>query len=617
MGAIFGFINKKANVLNKDELNQMGELLQHRGPLHINRMYKDGMGIGYRALQYEPFMENDRDLYKQSNILHAFDGYLWNMDPLIESTIDQADSSLYSLLTALYKKNGVSYCSDLYGPYASALLDTQTQKLILSRNITGQRTLFYVNNDRFFAFASEIKALISLPGVSKEIDSDSLFWYMSSGYVPHPNTMYRSIRQLSPGGRLVYDLNSHDVSVTLADMRDGRIPQPADQPDEYYIDRLDDLLTHAVETQVSKLNGPIGCFVTGGVDTSLVASILKKVTDKKLVTFVVGYSDPSCDERPYAKKIAEILGSEHHSHLFCENDFHTLTDRIFDIHDEPFSDLGAGTALFGTTLARQYVDNVFTGAASDFLFGNFDLGHVFRFYKYTPWQIRKMMLAGSKRIFESSYVRKRFPNMPLMTYLGGKSFFETFFTKWSSEELESLLPSVVDVQDGNFYRVFQDLKGIPLSGRIQKALYLTYSTDSIDRVFERSCMANSLQTVNPYLSLDVFNFANRIPDRLKYRKGYGKYLNRRLLYERYLPQSVFKTFKRGTSLPFGREIHKPMNLLIDQYLNQDRLKKEGLFNNLNVVQNAVNAYRNGQYVKGQKLWTLIVFEMWLERASIL
>jgi len=240
---------------------------------------------------------------------------------------------------------------------------------------------------------------------------------------------------------------------------------------------------------------------------------------------------------------------------------------------------------------------------------------VYRFYKWIPWQARRMLIATNKKVFDRPRLRRMFPNMPLMTYLGGRTFFETFFTKWSSDEIHALLDTSVDIKEGNFYRTFQALEGLPLSGRIQKSLYSTYSTDCVDREFERSCMFNSLHTINPYLDADVFRFANQLPDSLKFRKRYGKYLNRQLLHGRYLPRLLFNRPKRGTSLPFGANTNGPMARLIDEYLDRDRLRREGLFRNLDVIQRVVDAYRAGQHFQGHKLWTLIVFQIWRERTS--
>lgn len=617
MGAIFGYVNTDANVLNPNHLERMSATLKHRSPDHVQTWARNAIGIGFRSLLLEPSYKKGIEDREGTGILNAFDGYLSNTDELQKSNRNSSTKQeLGNLLIDLYKKNGPSYAKALYGPYTSALFDPRKNCLVLSRNITGQRTLFYTKTDSFFAFASEIKALNYLPGVSKEMNRESLYWYLASAYVPHPNTIYSNIHQLTPGAQLVYDLNTHTIQIENPDLREGRIPEPIEGWTlEDYVEKLDCLLTQAVEKQITSLTEPIGCFATGGIDTSLVLSILKKVTDKKITTFVVGYGDQNCDERAYAKAITDHLGFENHSHLFTEQDFLDLTFKLFDVHDEPFSDLGAGTAFFGTALAKQHADVTFTGAASDFLFGNFDLAYVYKFYKYMPWTIRKFFLNSGRHFIESSYLRSKFPNIPLTTYLGGRNFFEMFFTKWSSTEIEAMLGPSVDIKTGNFYRTFMDLEGIPLSGRIQKTLYSTYSTDCVDREFERSCMAHSLHTINPYLDVDVFRFANRLPDAMKFHNRYGKILNRTLLFDRYIPRRLFTKPKRGTSLPIDDSNSDAMNKLIDEYLSMDRLRRDGIFKDLSVIQKAVDAFRSGRPFQGHKLWTLIVFQIWRERVA--
>lgn len=617
MGAVFGFVSTGDRPLEQSHLAGMSRVLAHRGPEHEQLRYRNGMGLGFRSLQYEPFLKEALPTGGREGICHAFDGYLWNGGELAESVGDRlrADASLRELLTALYEKDGPDYGEALHGPYAGALLDPAGNKLVLSRNVSGQRTLFYVRTDAFFAFASEIKALLTLPGVSRDLDQESVYWYLASGYVPHPHTIYKHIRQLSAGCRLIYDLSRHDFQISDWDVRKGRVPiGKATEPDDYYISKLDDHLTRAVESQVARLSDPIGCFLTGGIDTSLVLAVLKKVTDRRIVTFTVGYDDPTCDETPYAKATADYLGVDHHGHMFTDRDFLEMTHRLCDVHDEPFSDLGAGTALMGSGVARRYVDATFTGAASDFLFGNYDLGYLYRYFQWTFPAMRKLMLAVIRKGYDSGVLAKKFPNMQQVAFMKGSSFFEAFFTKWKRDELASLLATTVDIKQGNLYQIFHQLNGLPLSDRIVKSVYPTYSVDCVDREFERSCMANSLHSVNPYLSADIFRFANQLPATLKWRKGYGKYVNRQLL-RRYLPLELFKRPKRGTSLPFVGQTNGAMDQLIDEYLTPERLKKEELFQDTTPILDAISAYRAGQHILGHKLWTLAVFQIWRERSA--
>ncbi|THB75619.1 MAG: hypothetical protein D6B25_11725 [Desulfobulbaceae bacterium] len=616
MGAIFGFIQQSNSPLNQQHLAEMSTALSHCGPSFEFLHYQKPGGIGLRALDQEPFFNQHQDL-KRTSCVHAFDGYLWNLDEISHQLygVSQTERTLPEILQDLYDRQGKTYSSQLFGPYSSALLDRDNNRLILSRNITGQRTVYYAQTDHYFAFASEMKGLLKLPDIDKGFDRESLSWYLAMGYIPQPRTIYPQIKQLPPGARLYYDLSSSELAIELPDLREGREPLEAPEPEDYYVDVLDQLLTKAIEAQLARNPGNIGCFLTGGIDTSLVASIIKKVTSRPVKTFVVGFGVETCDERPYAKRIADHLGTEHHSLLFSGKEFFDLTHRLIDLHDEPFSDLGSAAAFYGTSLARQHADFTFTGATSDFLFGNFDLSSLYNYYRYFPLPLRKFMMATGKWVFESDLFKTKFPNMPLLSYFGGRSFFETFFVKWSSSDIEQLLGIKIDIKNGNFQRTFDLLKGMPLAGRIQKSLYSTHSTECIDKQFERCSMFHSLHTINPYLSKGVYQFANELPDRLKFRKNYGKILNRRLLFEKYVPREICKSFKRGTSLPFCSLTDEPMNRLIDQYLHPERLQKEGIFSNLELIKNSVTQFRNGDQSFGQKLWTLIVFEIWLERMT--
>ncbi|MBN2451312.1 MAG: hypothetical protein JXR77_13045 [Lentisphaeria bacterium] len=616
MGAIFGFVNGSRAVLNQDHLDGMGEVLRHRGPSHLRLTCDGRCGLGCRALPQEPCHGHELAADPDASLHLAVDGYLWNTDELRRMLPEEQrcpSAPLPLLLGNLYRQYGPDSCRMPFGPYTSALLDTRSRRLVLSRNVTGQRTLFYVQTPGFLAFASEIKALLRLPLVSRDMDEESLYWYLASGYVPQPATIYRDIRQLAPGAHLVCDLDGNGFRVAPRDVREGRVELDATAAtDEEYVDELDRSLTAAVEQQAAALGEPIGCFLTGGVDTSLVLSILRKVTAKRIAAFVVGYDDPTCDETAHSRQTAAYFGVEHHAHRFGAADFVDLTRRIFTIHDEPFADLGAGTALLGAALARRHTEAVFTGAAADFLFGNFDLAYLYRYYRWLPSPARRALLAPFRLAYSTPLVARRFPNLQQYSFLAGDCFAEAFFTKWRKQELQALLRHTVPTEAGNFSRVFRQLQGLPLSDRILKSVYATYSVDCIDREFERSCMAHSLHPVNPYLSADVFRFANRLPVRLKYRRGYGKWVNRRLL-RRYLPLHLFDHPKRGTSMPLGASVRDAMNALIDTYLDPARLRREGILQDLAPVQAAVAAYRAGRRTEAPKLWALIVLGMWREQ----
>ena len=185
MGAIFGFIQQSNSPLNQQHLAEMSTALSHCGPSFEFLHYQKPGGIGLRALDQEPFFNQHQDL-KRTSCVHAFDGYLWNLDEISHQLygVSQTERTLPEILQDLYDRQGKTYSSQLFGPYSSALLDRDNNRLILSRNITGQRTVYYAQTDHYFAFASEMKGLLKLPDIDKGFDRESLYWYLAIGFIP-------------------------------------------------------------------------------------------------------------------------------------------------------------------------------------------------------------------------------------------------------------------------------------------------------------------------------------------------------------------------------------------------------------------------------------------------
>lgn len=613
MGAICGIVDLKNNIVSKEDLRKMSKLLFHRGPHYKSEYINSGIGIAFRALNSETFFEQDILRTGDAKIFITIDGDPFISEKILENNVDKSSKPTFNYFKELYKKSGISFIERLNGPFSIALFDSSKNQLILGRDRSGQKPLYYTQSNGFFAFASELKALISLPYVGKKLDMKSLYWYMAGGYISSPGSIYKNIFKLPEGSLLIYNLNEQTKKISYYE--DNSSTENFDQSSEdSLILKFDEILTRVVEEKVSGITEPIGCFLSGGVDTSLTLAFLKKVTDKKIKTFTVGFGDPNCDERPYARNIADYFGVENYNYEISENDFTDISENMIDFFDEPFADIGAATAFQAAKLSKKHLDVTFSGDGADFLFGNYDLNYLYLFYKIFPGLIRKPSIFILDFIFNTPLVKKKFPNMPIKSYLGEDTFFDSFFIKWKKSELQKLMGLKMDTKDGKFYKVFDTALGEDVSSRLLKATYMTYGIDGVHTKSERIHMANSLNVINPFLDNRVIDFANTLPPKFKYKKMYGKYLNKKVLY-RYIPEKFFDRPKRGSGIPFGKLTNKGMKMLCEKYLSADRLEKEGIFKNIAVVEKAVKSYYDGDYFSGHKLWTLIIFEIWLERNS--
>lgn len=615
MGAIFGFHSSQSDYSPSEALHHMSKTLFHRGPHHHSFFASDTFGLGFRALRSETFYRCDILQNPGEEILLALDATLSNYTQCQGSRPNPSTHTTpvtFDALRQIYIDDGLDFISTLNGAFSLALLDRPRGFLVLARDQAGQKPLYYSHSHSYFAFASELKALSTLPYFEKKLDLNGLLWYLATGYITSPRSIFKNIYKLSESNILLYDFRNRTIKHIPFIPRKTRIFPSRHVSEVNLIQSFDEIFTTVIEEYVSKTPEPIGCFLSGGIDTSLLLAILKKVTNKRIVTFTVGFDDPLCDERPYARRIARFFNVDNCEYVMTECDFVNATHKITDLFHEPFSDIGLATALHASHLAKAHTENIFSGDGADFLFGNYDFKYLYLYYRIIPILFRKFFIFLSDPLFNNSFIKRRFPNMPIQGYLGEKTFFEAFFIKWKRHELETLFGFDVDARDGKFFKVFSNSTRRYLSDRILEAQYKTYGIDCVDTKSERANMANSLHVINPYLDNRVIEFAQSLPIHLKYRKGYGKYLNRKLLYK-YIPREYFDRPKRGSGVPFGDLTSRGVEMLIRRYLRPERLRGEGIFKDISPIDQAIKSYLSGDHFNGHKLWTLIVFEIWLER----
>lgn len=505
------------------------------------------------------------------------------------------------------------------GMFAMALWDRAERTLSLMRDRMGEKPLYAGFVGGSFVFASELKALEKLPGLDTRPDVRALSLLLRHNYIPAPLSIYRQISKVSPGCWL---------QLNAAQCRLGEMPaqrsywsavlvaqQAAADPlsfasDEDAVDALEHVLSAAVQRQTIA-DVPLGAFLSGGIDSSVIVALLQRSGDTPVRTFSIGFDDPRYDEARHAAAVAAHLGTDHSEHYVGDRDALDLVPELARVYDEPFADSSQIPTMLVTRMARRHVTVALSGDGGDELFAGYS-----RYFRAAPWWKRRERLPQPLRRPAAAVLRgvaAALPAGPL---------------KASHEKLANVLSAP---HAGRFYREFvsywknpaeavigaelpADAFDEPGPGDIFAAMMLldirTYLPDDILVKVDRAAMAASLETRVPLLDHHVYAFARRLPGRYLVRGGQGKWLLRQLLY-RHVPRELIDRPKKGFSVPLAQWLRGPLREWAHALLDPARLRSEGLFHET-AVQRKWQEHLSGRRDWSTHLWSILMVQAWLE-----
>jgi asparagine synthase (glutamine-hydrolysing) len=499
--------------------------------------------------------------------------------------------------------------------FALAIWDQRRGELLLARDRLGKKPLVYRQDLNRLLFASELKSILSVPGVPREIDPGALDEYLTYGYVPPPNTMLRGIRKLPPAHRAIW--------------RDGRLRverywQPPAQANQWHVDaaveQLRSLLTSAVELRLHS-DVPLGAFLSGGIDSSIVVGLMSRLSQTPVKTFTIGFADPEFDESGFARDVAAMHGAEHHE-LRIEPQAAELLPKLVWHYDEPFADSSALPTWYVSQLAREHVKVALTGDGGDELFAGYDRYRAVRLaarIDRLPASIRRGLACGCWQRLpggrsQRSMLRKlkRFLSFvgesPVRRFVDWSAMFsEARRAELYTEEFLAELPGVdpVDYMAGP-WRMFSGRDPVTTATLTDLVTYLP--SDLMVKV-DIASMAHGLECRQPLLDHRLVEFAAGLPIELKLRRGTSKYLLRQAFND-LLPPSVRKRGKRGFGLPVSAWFRGPLREIASELLTGATALRRGYFRP-DAVRRLLDEHNSGAFDHGYRLWTLLVLEMWL------
>jgi len=519
------------------------------------------------------------------------------------------------------------------GAFAFALWDRQNATLTLGRDRLGEKSLYYGWQDNTFLFASELKAIEAHPAFSRQVDRGAIALLMRHNYIPAPYSIYRGIRKLLPGSLLTISMRKRDdAPVRYWDARkvvaDG-LAHPFEGTPDDAVETLEALISASVRRQMAA-DTPPGAFLSGGVDSSLVAALMQSQSERPVRTFSIGFHEADYDEAKYAAAVAKRLGTEHTELYVTARQAMDVIPRLPELYCEPFSDSSQIPTFLVGQLARQYVTVSLSGDAGDELFGGYSrymLGQ--RFWgglSRIPARLRTLSSRGITALSPAAWNRLLKPIGVLRRHKiwnPGDRLHKgaAVMGARTSAELYRLLVSHCDTPASLVLNA-QEPPTVLTSPELQPktdnfvhqmmALDLvTYLPDDCLVKVDRAAMGAGLEVRVPFLDHTIVEFAWKLPLEYKLREGVGKWPLRQVLY-RHVQRELIERPKMGFGVPTDIWLRGPLRDWAENLLSEERIRREGFLNPAPIREKwneHLSGQRNWQYL----LWDVLMFQAWLER----
>lgn len=611
MCGIFGIVTKE-NTLSESEVHSYTDTLTHRGPDSGNVFVAkhDRLALGHRRLSIIDLSEHaNQPFFSQcGRYVIVYNGEIYNFQQLAK-TIQKSlkTRSDTEVLLEGFIQHDIEFFTKLNGMFAFAIYDIQQDTLILARDRTGIKPLFYYVDEKDFIFASEIKAILAVkPNLT--VQKELLPYFLHLGYLPQPYTIYKNVFKFPTGNYAV--LKNSELSFHTYWKPEQEISNKLITNEQDAINRLDTLLNRAVQSQMIS-DVPLGVFLSGGIDSSTVAAFAAKNSEKPVKTFSIAFTEADFNESKYAEQVAKHIGSEHYTLTFNKQDIFELFQHYHIAYDEPCADSSLLPTMMVSKLARQYVTVALSGDGGDELFLGYGAYQWAKRLQNRLLRITRPVLSRTAKLGKDRH--KRIGR--LLKYKNGQHLKSHIFSQehyfFSEIELQKLLVNPVF----NFSNINQNVFSYQrtLNSIEQQFLFdfQYYLKDDLLVKIDRASMQFSLETRVPFLDNEIIRFAWNIPTELKLKGKQNKYILRQVLY-RYVPKHIFERPKWGFSVPIREWLTTDLKCWIDTYLSKEIIEKHGIIH-YDVAQYWVKRFLKGEKTVFNKVWVMIALHQWLEK----
>lgn len=595
----------------------LGKLV-HRGPDDFGEYVdkENNVYLGHRRLSIIDLSTDGRQPMKINNdmIFITYNGEFYNYRYIKENYFNNSffqSKTDTEVILHLYQKFGDRTPEFIRGMFAFCIYDKNNNKLFLCRDRCGIKPLYYYEKDGLFAFSSELNALKVLPNINLEVDPIGLDYYFSYGYIPSPFSAYKYIKKLNPAHYLIYDIVKRQVNIIKRywNVYENKNKYINNSENEW-IEKIDDKIKESTSLYLVS-DVPLGVFLSGGLDSSMVLSKVAKVTASTVKTFTIGFDNKEFDERLYADIVSKIFKTDHKLEVVNPNAMEIL-QTIINSFGEPFSDASAIPTYFVSEIARKYVKVVLSGDGGDEVFAGYN--HYQRMYKYVyldgiPINIRKFIS------FLGKYLPNHIPGYGFIqrqSYNNLELYYEMLccFSKEHKDKLyKNEFKKTLERKEIDLFQKIIDENRCSEKELITKLQIIdlhSYLPEDVLTKVDRMSMLHSLETRVPLLEHELIELVFSCPEKVRFKSKILKYIFKKIL-SKELPEVIIDRKKQGFGVPlsswFRNELKNTAILLIDNLIDDP-------FLNYKYVNDIFSLHQKGGRDFSKYLYNVMIYNNW-------
>ena len=589
--------------------------INHRGPDSngFKKFNKTKLGyvfLGHTRLSIIDLSKNGSQPMNDSDskISITYNGEIYNFDEIKKELYKKGYSFNSNTDTEViiyaYKEWGIKCVDKFIGMFAFAIYDEIKEKLFIVRDRLGIKPLYYFSKNNEFAFASELKALTELPNFEKNISIKGLSLFTQYQYIPAPFSIYDHTFKLRPGHYIevskkgIIDKKYWDAKNYFNDILDF-------QSEKEILNELEQLIVSSVKYRMVS-DVPIGSFLSGGIDSSLVSAIMQNLSSKPIETFSLGFNVRGYNEAKFAKKIANHLGTSHNELYVNPSQALDIIPNLSKFYDEPFADSSAIPTMIVSSLARKKVTVVLSGDGGDELFGGYLRYKFLSKLLSIPKPLKKILSYTLKRVGKDNFRYQKAGSV--LSWNTIEDAYASLSNAWYSDDLNKLINFEIfnNQSQSKYYN-----NGKSIQEQLMFADINLYMVDDILTKVDRASMSTSLESRVPLLDHRIVEFALKLPLHYKIKDGKSKYILRKVL-EKYVPNNLYDRPKSGFGIPVKEWLKNDLNNWMRDTLSKEELSKHHYFD-IKIIQKMIDDHSKSKYDYHLQLWTILMFQDWYNK----
>jgi asparagine synthase (glutamine-hydrolysing) len=628
MCGIVGVLDFADRRLPEQNLKAALNAIRHRGPDDEGTFISGPLTFGFRRLSIVDLARGHQPMSNEDGTLWiVFNGEIYNhpeLRPILEKRGHRyATNSDTETILHLYEEYGDDCVHHLRGMFAFAIWDAPRKRLFGARDRLGIKPLYYAINQGRFAFASEIKSLLEVPGIQPLLNRRVLPEFFAFGYLSSEETLFEGISKLLPGNRFSIDVNEKAAKLRISQYWDVDVsPANNELSEDDYVAEFSELFEETVKLHLMS-DVPLGVFLSGGIDSSSIAAVVAKLRRNAIQTFSVGYADDAYSELPYARQVARHVGAEHNEVTLGPDDFLSTLPKMIWHEDEPVVWPSSIALYYVSCLARTKVKVVLTGEGADEILAgylkyratllNLRLGPLYR--NMAPRFVQELGQKLPESGLLPDWIRRKLRHSFLYYPTDfAKIYFDNFYSVFAHDQQPQLFSPELneELRDADPYASAMRFypAGTLQAEMLNRLLYLDIKTYLVELLMKQDqmSMAASIESRVPFLDHRLLEWTARVPPRFKVRGTSGKYLLRRAMASR-LPGQVLRRHKKGFPTPIRPWLRNQLFDKLSAILTDGRMAERRLVKPEH-VESLLAAHRQGFSDATERCWRLLNFELW-------